>query len=188
MGFPILVRCHLYIESVSRAHFSVCFGSNQAMYFERYKSCVGNVLSVAIFNTVLRHGHANSSPGPCIYMYYSDLMLSKNFSQCQRRFQWKLRSNWLKFLLQRSVAIVIQDPGLPFLTSSSGFDAGENDRPGAEWGRRDRHCWHHVGHVVGGTGGCVSFGSDFKRFHADRNPYVEPHHVCTNPWSQKNPS
>ena len=37
----------------------------------------------------------------------------KNSSQCQRSFQWKLRTHWLKFLLHRHVTIVKQGPMSP---------------------------------------------------------------------------
>ena len=50
-----------------------------------------------------------SNPGPCITT--AIWHCRKHFSQWQHSFQWKLRSHWLKFLRQRHVALVIQDPG-----------------------------------------------------------------------------
>ena len=38
------------------------------------------------------------------------MALSREFSQWQHSFHWKLRCRWLKFLRQRQIAVVIQGP------------------------------------------------------------------------------
>ena len=75
----------------------------------KYEKHVHNTTHVWMIKEIIY----SDTTGPCLTR--AIWRCRKNSSQLQRSFQWKLRSHWLKFLRQRHVAVVRQDPRLAML-------------------------------------------------------------------------
>ena len=92
------IHCHIWIES---------WRHDMEMLSTLLALCEGNPSVTSWFSS-----ERVNDTGPCITT--AIWRGRNNFSQWPRSFQRKLRCQWLKFLRQRHVAVVIQVPGLSY--------------------------------------------------------------------------